>query len=80
VPDHSFREAVFPNIQPEPPLAQLEAIKISSSQKARAEHCSEEPDMEDKYVSAGQRRILCLRKVAQKPPIEVFNCGLPRSA
>ena len=25
-PDHSFREEIFPNIQPEPPLAQLEAI------------------------------------------------------
>jgi len=26
VPVHSFREAVFPNIQPEPPLEHLEAI------------------------------------------------------
>ena len=26
VPDHSFGGKVFPNIQPEPPLAQLEAI------------------------------------------------------
>ena len=28
VPYHSFREAVFPNIQLEPPLAQLEAMKL----------------------------------------------------
>jgi len=26
VPDHPFREVVFPDIQPEPSLAQLEAI------------------------------------------------------
>ena len=26
MPDHSFREESFPDIQPEPPLAQLEAI------------------------------------------------------
>jgi len=29
VHDHPFREAVFPNVQPEPPLAQLEAIPCS---------------------------------------------------
>ena len=29
VPDHPFREAVFPNVQPEPSLAQLEAIPSS---------------------------------------------------
>ena len=29
VPDHSFREVVFPNIQPELPLAQLVAISSS---------------------------------------------------
>ncbi len=27
--DHPFREVVFPNIQPEPPLAQLKAIPSS---------------------------------------------------
>lgn len=26
VPEHSFEEVVFPDIQPEPPLAQLEGI------------------------------------------------------
>jgi len=29
-PDHSFSEKNFPCIQPEPPMAQLEAISISS--------------------------------------------------
>ena len=29
VPDHSFKEVVFPNIQPESPLAQLETIPSS---------------------------------------------------
>jgi len=29
VPDHPFREVVFPNIQPEPSLVQLEAIPSS---------------------------------------------------
>ena len=29
VPDHSFREVVFPNIYPEPSLVQLEAIPSS---------------------------------------------------
>jgi len=29
VPDHPFREAVFPNIQPEPSLVQVEAIPSS---------------------------------------------------
>jgi len=29
VPDHPFREVGFPNVQPEPPLAQLEAIPSS---------------------------------------------------
>ena len=29
VPDHSFREVVFPNVQPETSLAQLEAIPSS---------------------------------------------------
>ena len=29
VPDHPFREVVFPNVQPEPSLAQLEAIPSS---------------------------------------------------
>jgi len=29
VPDHPFREVVFPNIQPESSLAQLEAIPFS---------------------------------------------------
>jgi len=31
VPDHSFGEEVVPNMQPEPPLVQLEAIHSSSS-------------------------------------------------
>ena len=26
MPDHPFREEIFPNIQPEPPLVQLDAI------------------------------------------------------
>ena len=29
MPDHSFREVVFPRAQPEPPLAQLEVIPSS---------------------------------------------------
>ena len=29
MPDHPFREVVFPNIQPEPSLVQLEAIPSS---------------------------------------------------
>jgi len=29
VPDHPFREAVFPNVQPESSLAQLEVIPSS---------------------------------------------------
>ena len=29
VPDHPFREVAFPNIQPEPSLAQFEAIPSS---------------------------------------------------
>ena len=29
MPDHPFREVVFPNVQPEPSLAQLEAIPSS---------------------------------------------------
>ena len=29
VPDHPFREAVFPNVQPQPSLAQLEVIPSS---------------------------------------------------
>ena len=29
MPDHSFREVVFPNVQPESSLAQLEAIPSS---------------------------------------------------
>jgi len=29
VPDHPFREVVFPNVQPEPSLARLEAIDQS---------------------------------------------------
>jgi len=29
VPDHPFREVVFPNVQPEPSLAQFEAIPSS---------------------------------------------------
>ena len=29
VPDHPFRKVVFPNVQPEPSLAQLEAIPSS---------------------------------------------------
>jgi len=29
VPDHPFREVVFPNVQPESPLVQLEAIPSS---------------------------------------------------
>ena len=28
VPDHPFREVVFPNVQPEPPLAQLEVLSL----------------------------------------------------
>jgi len=27
VPDHPFREVIFPNVQPEPSLAQLEATR-----------------------------------------------------
>jgi len=30
VPDHPFREVVFPNVQPEPSLAQLEVIEAIS--------------------------------------------------
>ena len=29
MPDHPFREVVFPNVQPEPSLVQLEAIPSS---------------------------------------------------
>jgi len=29
MPHHSFQEEIFPNIQPEPPLARLEAISCS---------------------------------------------------
>ena len=38
VPDHPFREAVFPNIQPEPSLVQLEAIYLR--QAASVSACS----------------------------------------
>ena len=30
MPGHPFREVVFPNVQPEPPLVQFEAIPSSS--------------------------------------------------
>ena len=30
MPDHSLREELFPNVQPESPLVQLEAIPFSS--------------------------------------------------
>ena len=36
-PDHSFREVVFPNVQPEPSLAQLEAIPSSPITGYRSE-------------------------------------------
>jgi len=31
VPDHPFREVVFPKVQPEPSLAQLEVIDVTLS-------------------------------------------------
>jgi len=38
VPDHSFSKEIFPNIQSEPPLMQLEAIKSEPERKRKPEH------------------------------------------
>ena len=37
MPDHSFREVLFPNVQPEPSLVQLEAIPSSPITRYRRE-------------------------------------------
>ena len=41
MPDHPFKEVVFPNVQPEPSLVQLEAIPSSPI----TSHTREEADL-----------------------------------
>ena len=53
-PDYSFGEEIFPNIQPEPPLAQLKAIPSS----AIASYAGEEANLN--LVTASSQVIVGL--------------------
>ena len=60
MPDHSFREEIFPNIQPEPPLAQLQAIPFRSISTYAGEEA-------DSHFTSFQR-VLESNKVSPEPP------------
>ena len=62
VPDHSFRKAVFPNVQPESPLAQLEAIPSSPI----ASYMREEAD--PYLITASLQAVVESNKVSPEPP------------
>ena len=60
VPDHPFREVVFPNVQPEPSLAQLEAIPSSPI----TSHTREEADPQLTTTS-----LQVVIEVSPEPPL-----------
>jgi len=62
VPDHSSREVVFPNIQPEYSLAQLEAWEFQAGYK-EAFLCRKSDDVLQQ----------ALKEVVESPSLEVFK-------
>ena len=63
VPDHPFREVVFPNVQPEPSLAQLEAIPsspITSHMREEADHL---------LTTTSLQVVIESNKVSPEPPL-----------
>jgi len=62
VPDHPFREVVFPNVQPESSLAQLEAIPSSPT----TSHPREEADPQ--LTTTSLQIVIESNKVSPEPP------------
>ena len=62
-PDHPFREVVFPNVQPESFLAQLEAIPSSPI----ASHTREEADPQ--LTTTSLQVVIESNKVSPEPPL-----------
>ena len=60
---HSFRDKIFPNIQPEPPLAQLEAIPSHPI----ASHLGEEANPQ--LTTASFQGVVESEKVSSEPPL-----------
>ena len=63
VPNHSFRAEIFPNIQPESPLAQLEAILSSLI----ASYTREQADSH--HITASFKVVVEINKVTPEPPL-----------
>ena len=63
VPDHPFRKVVFPNVQPEPSLAQLEAIPSSPI----TSHMREEADPQ--LTTTSFQVVIESNKVSPEPPL-----------
>jgi len=63
VPDHPFREVVFPNVQPGSSLAQLEAIPSSPI----TSHTREEADPQPTTTSL--QVVIESNKVSPEPPL-----------
>ena len=63
VPDHPFTEVVFPNVQSEPSLAQLEAIPSSPI----TSHTREEADPQ--LTTTSLQVVLESNKVSPEPPL-----------
>ena len=62
-PDHSIRKAVFPNIQPESPVVQLEAVlssPISSSMREEAD---------PQLTTVSLQVVIESNKVSPEPPL-----------
>ena len=63
MPDHPFKEVVFPNVQPEPFLAQLEAIPSSPI----TSHMREEADPQ--LTTTSLHVVIESNKVFPEPPL-----------
>ena len=69
VPEHSFREVLFPNIQPEPSLAQLEAIPSSPITSYTREEA--DPQLTTTFLQV----VIESNKVSPDPPLlQTFLC------
>jgi len=63
VPDHPFRVVVFPNVQPEPSLVQLEAIPS----RPITSHTREEADPQ--LTTTSLQVVIESNKVSPEPPL-----------
>ena len=63
MPDHPFREVVFPNVQPEPFLVQLEAIPSSPI----TDYMGEEADPQ--LTTTSLWVVIESNKVSPEPPL-----------